>query len=394
MTTLDVSEREEALARALFSPEARVDPHPLLRSAGLPGCRYRIVETMLRDPRLGPQRKGTASEPLWEMFRRWLINLDGDRHARLRRVFARLFTPRRTEEYRPLVSRTADRLLDAVEERGAMDVVADFALPLPFSVIVGVLGVPAERHGWLGERMLVLAHGFARQDDDRFVAAASDAVEEMLDFYAALLEQRAAEPRDDLLSVLAAGIPDDEDGLPDVLANCVFFVEAGHETTTSLISGGTLLLLRHPDVLARLRAEPGLVTAAVEEMLRIITPVTAVICEAREELEIEGHRFAPGRRRFAFLAAANRDAEVFEGPDRFDPGRHGPPHLAFSAGRHVCLGAPLARLHGEVAFPALLERLPNLRLDGDPTWRSSLPLRELERLPVAWDTAPQDGGIS
>jgi pimeloyl-[acyl-carrier protein] synthase len=381
----DLAEREEALVRSLFSPAARDDPHPLLRAARLPTCRYRVVDSMLRDRRLGPQHLGPATQPLWEMFRRWLINLEEERHARLRRVFARLFAPRRIEEYRPLVSGTVDRLLDAVYARGAMDVVVDLAFPLPFSVIVGVLGVPPERHDWLRERMLALAQGFAHQQDDAFVARASLAVEEMLGLYASLVEERTRHPRDDLLSVLAAEVPEDEDGLPDVLANCVFFVEAGHATTTSLISGGMLLLLQNPRALARLRAEPALVGPAVEEMLRLLTPVTAVICEAREPVAIDGHRFDPGTRRFAFLAAANRDPEAYDDPDRFDPDRGGPPHLAFSAGRHVCLGAPLARLHGEVAIARLLERLPGLRLAGDAEWRGSIPLRELEHLPVAWD---------
>jgi pimeloyl-[acyl-carrier protein] synthase len=151
------------------------------------------------------------------------------------------------------------------------------------------------------------------------------------------------------------------------------------------------LPLEHPDNLSRLRADPDLVGVAIEEMLRLVTPVTAVICEARERTEIAGYVFPEGRRRFAFLAAANRDPDVFDNPDEFLIGRAAPRHLAFSAGGHFCLGAPLARLHAEIGIGMLLKELPELHLAGTPTWRGSIPLRELEHLPVAWDTTERRG---
>jgi cytochrome P450 len=160
----------------------------------------------------------------------------------------------------------------------------------------------------------------------------------------------------------------------------VLFVIAGHATTTSLIAAGTLLLLESGEMPSRDQI-PG----AVEEMLRMITPTTIVVTRAGEDDELDGCPIAAGEHRFVFLAAANRDPDVFPDPDRFDMTRTPNPHLTFSAGRHYCLGAPLARLHGEIAVSTLLERLPLLRVDGKPEWRGSFPLRELERLPVAWD---------
>ena len=139
-----------------------------------------------------------------------------------------------------------------------------------------------------------------------------------------------------------------------------------------------------------LRSDPSLIPVAVEEMLRLVTPTSAVITRAVTADEVGGCSFAAGEHRFMFLLAANRDPDVFDGPDRFDVGRSPNPHLSFSAGKHFCLGAPLARLHGEIAIAALLERLPGLRLDGEPVWRSAMPLREVEALPVAWDAGLLD----
>jgi len=384
----DGFEAEQRLLGGLFSPEARRDPFPLYRSVSLPGCRYAVAERMLRDSGFGPPAMSPSDQPLWQMFARWLINLDGERHARLRRRFAGLFTPRRVKAFRNVVARRAEALVERVLDRGGIDLVTEFARPLPFSVIARILGVPEDRHAWLAERMFMLGQGFARQQEPEFVERAGIAVVEMLDYYSDLLDERAAKPRGDLISALAADMPRDEGGRLDLEANCVFFIEAGHVTTTSLISGGMLLLLQHPDQLARIRGDPRAVTDAVEEMLRLVTPVAAVACRAGRDVEVDGYRFQAGADRRVFLAAANRDPEAFPNPDSFDIDRFPHRHLAFSAGTHFCLGAPLARLHGEIAITTLLRRLPNLRLSGEPVWRGSLPLRELEHLPVAWDALP------
>jgi cytochrome P450 len=382
----DGVEAEQQLVGRLFARLPGDDPHALLRAASLPGCRYHVVDALLRDSRIAPRRVAPSLEPVWQMFARWLISLDGERHRRVRRHFQGLFAPRHVDRFRGVIESRATELIDAVAPHGEMDLVTEFARPLPLSVILEILGVPQDRHDWLRERMLTLGQGFARRQEPEFVARASEAVTQMLTFFSAQIDERTDTPRNDLLSVLAASNPEDEDGRPDVLANCIFFIEAGHATTTSLISAGTLLLLEHPRELERLRDQPGLIPLAVEEMLRLVTPVTLAICRPREDVSLDGYRFQAEVPRFAFLAAANRDPAVFPEPDRFDIDRAAG-HLAFSSGAHFCLGAPLARLHGEVALTTLLARLPGLRPAGDPDWRGFVPLHELEHLSIAWDAA-------
>lgn len=292
--------------------------------------------------------------------------------------------PGRVEQYRQAIETKADSLLDAVIDRCRMDLVTDYARPLPYSIITSVLGVPEGRQPWLAERMLAVDTGFARQHEPDYIRAASAATTEILDYFGELLDERAADPQDDLLSILATDAPDDEEGRRDLLANCVFFVEAGHVTTSSLITGGMLLLLEHRDQLEALLDNPNLLSGAVEEMLRLVSPISAVVCRAREDVELDGYEFTGGEQRFVFPPGANRDPEAFPSPDAFDITRADNPHLAFSAGAHFCLGAPLARLHGEIAIATLLRRIPDIQLAGDPIWLGSIPVREPLHLPVAW----------
>jgi cytochrome P450 len=372
----------------LFSADARPDPYPLYRTVEVPGCRHAAASAMLGDNRLGPPEldEPATGEPMWVMFGRWLLNLDGERHTQMRQRFSRIFTPRKVEQYRSAIQARANLLIDAVVDVGAMDLVSAFARPLPFTIVTTVLGVPEHQQPWLAKRMLTLDVGFARRHEAGAVEHASAAVTEMVAYFDALLDERAARPRDDLLSMLAADVPDDQDGRADLLANCVFFVEAGHATTTSLITGATLLLLEHPDQLQRLRTDPSLLASAVEEALRMVSPVSVVLCQARGDVDVHGYQFQAGELRIVFPPGANRDPEVFSDADRFEIARSPNPHLAFSAGAHFCLGAPLARLHGEVALATLLGRLPDIRLDGEPEWLGSIPLRSPQRLPIAWRT--------
>jgi pimeloyl-[acyl-carrier protein] synthase len=287
-----------------------------------------------------------------------------------------------------MIRARAGALIDAVAAAGEMDLVTDFARPLPFAIVTSVLGVPEDRQPWLAERMHTLDVRFARQHDPGAVAATSRALAEMLDYFNELLDLRARSPEADLMSMLATDRPADDEGRADLLANCVFFVNAGHITTTSLIAGGFQLLLEHPDSLARLKQDPDLIPDAVEEMLRLVTPVSVVVCRARSDVEIAGYRLPAGQQRVVFTAGANRDPDVYTDPDRFDIQRAPNPHLAFSAGTHFCLGAPLARLHGQVAMQMLLERLPDIYLAGEPEWLGSFPLRVPEHLPIAWSPPP------
>jgi cytochrome P450 len=371
---------DQTLVDRLFSPEGRADPHSVLRGSGQVGCRYASARRILHSANFGPAIVSPSEFELFRMFARWLISLDGERHRVMRRAFAGRFTPRTIDTYREPIQSTANALIDAAVARGHMDLISDFARPLPLQIICRVLGVAAEHVPWIDQRMITLSQGFAHQRELAFLHAASDAATELQAYFRELLDQRRAAPRDDLLTALTQQLPNDPVTHADTVANCVLFIIAGHATTTSLIAAGTLLLLESGHTPPRDQ-----IPTAVEEMLRMVTPTTIVVTRAAQADNIDACQIAAGEHRFVFLAAANRDPAVFSDPDQFDSTRSPNPHLAFSAGKHYCLGAPLARIHGEIAISTLLARLPHLRLDGKPEWRGSFPLRELERMPVAWD---------
>jgi cytochrome P450 len=210
-----------------------------------------------------------------------------------------------------------------------MDLVADFARPLPVAVINDVLGIPPEDRDWLGEALAVLHRGFARQRDSERTAvqAANDATEQLLAYFAGLLDQRTTQPADDLMTALAARHAGGED-CQDLIANCIFFVLAGHQTTTTLLTLGAHLLCTHPSTRAALEDDPGRWPAAVEEMLRLITPTTFTGVTPRTSADIHGVACPAGQPRMMFLAAANRDPATFPDPDRFDIGRNPNPTSA------------------------------------------------------------------
>jgi cytochrome P450 len=252
-------------------------------------------------------------------------------------------------------------------------------------VISDVLGVPPADRDWLGGELAALNRGFAGQRDaDRTaVLAANHAAGQMLSYFAELLDRRTAAPADDLMTALGARHAGPEDR-QDLLANCIFFLLAGHQTTTTLLTLGSYLLCTHPDVLATLQEDPGRWPAAVEEMLRLITPTTFTGATPRADTDIDGITCPAGQPRLLFLAAANRDPSAFPDPDRFDISRDPNPHLSFSAGRHFCLGAPLARMHGEVALSTLFTRLPGLAARTPPDITASVPVRQADRFTVTW----------
>jgi len=376
---------EAELLGALFSPVGRSDPHVILRSCVLPGCQYLFVRDVLRDPRFAAASIPPAPDEAFQLLARWMIRLDGDRHRRVRDAFGGLFTARRVERYRAIIAERAAVLIDQAGPAGSMDLVADFARPLPFTVITEVLGVPPDDRDWLAVAVATLNRGFARQrDTDRTaVQAANDAAGQMLSYFTGLLDQRTAAPADDLMTTLAARRADGE-ARQDLAANCIFFINAGHQTTTTLLTLGAHLLCAHPEALAALQEDPGRWPVAVEEMLRLITPTTFTAATPRNDADIHGVPCAAGRPRLLFLAAANRDPGTFPDPDRFDISRDPNPHLSFSAGAHCCLGAPLARLHGEVALSTLFTQLPSLAARTLPDITASVPIRQVEQFLVSW----------
>jgi hypothetical protein len=268
-----------------------------------------------------------------------------------------------------------------------MDVIRDLAYPLPTIVIAEMLGVPAgdrARFKQWSDDFAVFLGSFNPTPEQQQQALAS--VLELKEYFRALVPELRRRPRGDLLSDLATA---EEQGdmlsEEELLANCTLLLFAGHETTTNLIGNGLLALLRHPDQLHRLRAEPRLVGSAVEELLRYESPVQGTRRLAKEAVTVDGRRIERGQFVLLLLGAANRDPEQFPDPDRLDVTRSEVRHLAFGHGPHFCLGAPLARLEGQIALGTLLQRTPGLRLETETVaWREQFALRGLKSLPVSF----------
>lgn len=377
-----VAAMEQGVMDALFGDLGRRDPQAVLRTAAIPGTRYAFVREVLHDRRFVAPTVPPSDDLIVQLLGRFMPRLPPERHAMVRRRFAGIFTARRVARYENAVRERASALIDAMVSSSGGDLVEAFAAPLPFAVIAEVLGVEADRHDWLRAHMATLGRGFAGQRSRGPVEAGNAAAAEMLAYLDDLLSRRRREPQDDLASLLAAD-PISETDRDDVLANCLFFILAGHATTTSMLCGGVDLLLSHPEHLFVLQRDPAGWGDAVEEILRYVSPITLTGVTATADVVVDGHPIAAGEQRIVAYAAANRDPAVFPGPDEFRPRRAPNPHLAFSAGATFCLGAPLARLHARVALPMLFDRLPQLQSAG-PSWRGSTPIRQVESMPATW----------
>ncbi len=355
--------------------------------------RYEDVVAVLLDPRC-------AKEPIAALVAARLgattpgiglsmLDRDPPDHTRLRGLVNKAFTPRVVELLRPHIQQIVDGLLDQVEGAGSMDLIEDFAYPLPVVVICEMLGVPA------GDRQRFKAWGLdiARGLDalllppDSDVAKRSSAARHAFaDYFRELIAERRASPRGDLLSALiAAEEAGDTLSEDELLATCILLLVAGHETTVNLIGNGTLALLRHPAELRRLRENPALIGSAVEELLRYDGPVQRTARVPSAHVTIGGRTIGTGEMVLPFIGAADRDPAQFPDPDRLDITRTDNRHIAFGWGIHFCLGAPLARVEGQIAINTLVRRLPNLALATEaPEYRQSLTLRGLKTLPVAF----------
>jgi cytochrome P450 len=268
-----------------------------------------------------------------------------------------------------------------------MDVIEDFAAPLPAIAIAELLGVPAEDHRQFKQWSSELVSGLGQANPLETLARVQRALEPLLGYLRGIIAARRREPRDDLISAMIAAQEEERDALSDaeLLATSNLLLVAGHETTTNLIGNGLLALLRHPDELARLRAEPDLLRGTIEELLRYDSPVQATVRVATEDAELGVHKIRPGALVVCGIGAANRDPAAFPDPDRLDVGRAESHHLSFGFGPHFCLGAGLARLEAELGFAALLTRFPGLRLASEAVeFRPNPILRGLRALPVAF----------
>ena len=403
----------------IASPDFKADPFPFYRrlretapvhrvklpdgQMGWVVTRYDDVVRVLTDERFAKDvfrvlsKEQLASGPLLARLvtpllmplARHMLNRDPPDHTRLRALVQQAFSPRLVEGMRGRIQTLADELFDRVERRGRMDLIADYALPIPTTVIAEMLGVPVRDrhkfHRWSGA---MLAAGATRFGLLRAMPSAL----RFMRYIRQLIKIRRADLRDDLISALITAkeaserLNDDE-----LLSMILLLIVAGHETTVNLIASGMLALLEHPDQLERLRSDPTLIKPAVEELLRFTAPVeTGTERFATEEVELAGVKIAQGDLVIAAIASANRDESQFADPDTLDITREPNRHLAFGQGIHFCLGASLARLEGQTAIKTLLARTSDLRLAVDPSalrWRSGLILRGLKALPVSFTPA-------
>jgi cytochrome P450 len=313
-----------------------------------------------------------------------MLRRDPPDHTRLRGLVNKAFTPRAIEKLRARIEALADELLSDLGRKGEFDLIADFAVPLPVTIIAEMLGIPPEDRA-LFKRWSDALVGFLDPQASPGPAVLRRTVEEFSRYMARIAEERRRVPADDLLSALVlAEEQGDRLSEQELVGTLALLLAAGNETTTNLIGNGMLALLRHPEQLERLRGEPALIESAVEELLRWDSPVQFTMRIPTEEVEFRGRTFQPGQAIVAVLGSANRDPEVFEDPEVLELGRADNRHLSFGQGVHFCLGAQLARLEGQLALATLVGRFPDLRLaGGDPKWRRLTFLRGVESLSVA-----------
>src|SRR5579871_1659183 len=313
--------------------------------------------------------------------------LDQPDHTRLRGLVSKAFTPRVVDGLRPRVESLVDELLGAAKRNGGLEVVEEFAYPLPVVVISEMLGVPAEDH----EQFKAWSRVLARALDPEYMASLEQIQERMQAFmefaqyFFALFAARRAEPRDDLITALVqAEEAGDKLSEAELLSTCILLLVAGHETTVNLIGNGILALLRHPEEAAKWRANPSLTRNAVEEILRYDPPVQLTGRVALTDLEFSGYPIPKGEQAVLLIGSANRDPDQFADADRLDLGRADPRHLSFGFGIHHCLGAPLARLEGQLALEAFVNRFPGAQLAGpEPQYKENVVLRGLASLTVS-----------
>lgn len=397
----------------IVSPEFKANPFPFLATlratepvyrTTLPDktktpvwlvTRYEDVNALLKDERFPKNRRNALTPeqlrklpwvpPMFRPLERNMLDLDSPDHTRLRALVHKAFTPRLVEQMRERVQTLADELLEGVARRGEMDLINDYALPLPMTIITEILGVPTRDRDKFHEWSKAVVSLSSPNAALRVIPSVWMFIRYLRRFF----KVRRRDPRDDLASALIeaeeAGDKLSED---ELLAMVFLLLIAGHETTVNLIGSGVLALLEHPEQMEKLRREPPLIKSAVEELLRYTAPVFMTTERyAREDVTIRGVTIPRGEMTLGVIGSANRDETVFENPDELDITREPNKHLSFGQGIHFCLGAPLARMEAQIAVNTLLRRMPALRLKVSPgslRWRPSMILRGLDTLPVVF----------
>ncbi|WP_257195427.1 MULTISPECIES: cytochrome P450 [unclassified Bradyrhizobium] len=361
--------------------------------------RHADVSLVMRDKRFGKdfversKRRYSdkiMDEPVFRSMSHWMLQADPPDHTRLRGLVVKAFTARRVEDMRPRIQEIVDQAIDAVIDRGHMDLIEDFAFRLPITIICDMLGIPEEHRevfynssrdgGRLLDPVPLTPEEIKKGNEGNLLAQM---------YFQQLFELRRKNPADDLITQLVQA---EEDGNKlsneELTANIILLFGAGHETTVNLIGNGLLALHRNPDQLALLKARSELMEGAIEEFLRYDSSVQMTGRVALEEIEdLGGKRIPRGETVLCLLGSANRDPAVYpDRPDRLDVTRQNVKPLSFGGGIHFCLGAQLARIEAEIAIATLLRRLPDLRIDDveNPEWRPTFVLRGLKRLPASW----------
>jgi cytochrome P450 len=395
-----------------FTDEFAADPYPMyaeLRAAArvvqnelgiwmLP--HYEEATALLRHPNVSsdPLKSelfamlfktflGGEEGPGIRLVKNLLLLMDPPDHTRMRALANAAFSRKAVEDWRPEIKRITDELLDVLVEKDDADLMAEFAYPLPVTVIAELLGVPLEDRenftSWGRELIEMFTFSLEEFTPDR-TERGNNAVLKFNDYFEALSNERRRDPREDLLTALVEAETEGERlNHEELLATCLILLIAGHETTANLIGNGTVALLRNPEALARLRDDPSVTSSAVEELLRYDSPVQLTARTTLEPMVIAGVEIPANVRVASMLGSSNRDPAHFDRADELVLDRSAAPHVSFGGGIHFCLGAPLARLEARTAMPELLRRVPNLALATDELdWRKTFPFRGLRSLPV------------
>lgn len=407
-----MSATASSLHLAPADPAYRANPYPLLArlraedpvhwSPALKGwvvTRYADVQNVMRASQMSADRitpfyaslptdTKARVESLVRYLGKWLVFRDPPDHTRIRALIARAFTPKALAEIRPAVESIVAHLLVGLQGRSEIDLVADFANPLPAYVIMDMLGIPramlADFKTWSDEIRLFI--GTAKSTPDKYERTRRG-VEAMAAAFRDLIADHRRARKTDILQTLIDAHEDGQGRLTDdeLIANAILFLFAGHETTTALIAVGSAALMRNPEQRRRFLAldKPEAIATAIEEMLRFDGPTPAMVRIALDDHVLSGKRIAKGDRVYTMIASANRDPSVFDDPDTFDIARTPNPHMTFGFGTHFCLGAPLARMEAQIALPRLHAMYPEMEmLGGDLDWADGLVLRGPARLPV------------
>jgi cytochrome P450 len=352
--------------------------------------------SIAKDPRCSAKRAQQLLLPLplsrqaefnelARMFSLWLIFMDPPEHSRLRKLLNKGFSPAAIEALRPQIEDLVDRMLRPLKPSMEVDLLSEFAYPMPVSVISEMMGVPEALHGKFGDwsRAIALFRGSPNRTVEH-ARAAQDAMLHLTDYFRKMVVERKASKGTDLISLLI----DIEEGgevltEEEVYAQCIALLFAGHETTRNLIGNGMYTLLKNPEQTAELRGNPEMIRSAVEELLRYESPVQFTARVLKEDIDIGGQHIPKKWTILCMLGAANRDPKRFKDPDQVDLKRLNNQHLAFSAGPHACIGSQLARLEGQIAILNLVQRFPDMKLTGPrPEWASTFGLRGLKNLQV------------